>query len=118
MGFLAPSLHLGGAPLAPDASGNTGTGVFINGREIHSDDVAQLRGMGTVVMPGRWWLDANGSYGAEGSPVIIGYLNRQAPASGGGGSAHSWSTNAGHYGGSDGQGFSYVGGPGWSYYSG
>ncbi|KAH7009345.1 uncharacterized protein B0I36DRAFT_58683 [Microdochium trichocladiopsis] len=119
-GCLSPGLPLGGGQLAPDASGNTGTGVFINGRQIHSVDVAGLQRAGVVVMPGRWWVNADGSYGAEGNPVVLGRLNLHASADAGGGTggSHSWSTSMGHYGGSDGQGFSYVGGPGWSYYSG
>ncbi|KAH8204196.1 hypothetical protein TruAng_001616 [Truncatella angustata] len=119
-GFLSPGLPLGCGQLAENASGNTGTGVFINGRQIHSVDVVGLQSAGTVVMPGRWWVNGDGTYGAEGSPLILGRLNLRASASasGGAGGSHSWSTSMGHYGGSDGQGFSYVGGPGWSYYSG
>ncbi|KAL2127636.1 hypothetical protein VTI74DRAFT_10377 [Chaetomium olivicolor] len=120
-GFLpGPVLPtLGGGPLAPDASGHTGTGVFINGREIHGLDVAGLQRMGAVVVPGRWWLRADGSYGAEGSGLVLGNLRMQAAAynaggGGGGGGAHSWSSG-GSYGGSDGQGFMYIGGPGWSW---
>ena len=117
-GFLSANLPLGGGQLASDASGHTGTGVFINGREIHTSAVVGLQRMGAVVMPGRWWLNADGSYGAEGSFVVLGNLRLQANAANNAGGAHSWSTSMGHYGGSDGQGFSYVGGPGWSYSSG
>ncbi len=120
IGFLAAGPALGGGALAPDASGRTGTGVFINGREIHSLDVAGLQSMGAVVMPGRWWLKADGSYGAEGSFAVLGNLRMQAAnaAYTYGGRAKTWSTSQGHFGGSDGQGFTYIGGPGWSYSSG
>ncbi len=119
-GFLPAGPALGGGALAPDASGRTGTGVFINGREIHSLDVAGLQSMGAVVMPGRWWLKADGSYGAEGSFAVLGNLRMQAAnaAYTYGGRAKTWSTSQGHFGGSDGQGFTYIGGPGWSYSSG
>lgn len=133
---MAAGLALGGGQLAWDASGNTGTRVFINGREIHAMDVLALQGMGVLVMPGNWWLNADGSYGVEGSPISLGNLKLQALANisssgfgggyggwGGGaggasGGSSSWSTSMGHYGGSDGQGFTYVGGPGWSWSNG
>ncbi|KAH7006881.1 hypothetical protein EDB80DRAFT_777559 [Ilyonectria destructans] len=127
-GFLVAGLPLGNGELHPHASGNTGTGVFINGREIHTMDVVGLQAMGVWVRQGRWWLNADGSYGMEGSPIPLGNLRMQAtarPGAGGGwgggganGGSHTWSTRMGHYGGSDGQGFSYIGGPGWTYYSG
>ncbi|KAM5385489.1 hypothetical protein ACJZ2D_000688 [Fusarium nematophilum] len=121
-GFMVAGLALGNGELHPHASGNTGTGVFINGREIHAMDVVGLQAMGVWVRQGRWWLNADGSYGMEGSPVTLGNLRMQANArpggGGGGGGAHTWSTSMGHYGGSDGQGFTYIGGPGWTYYSG
>ncbi|HET9156422.1 MAG TPA: hypothetical protein VFN91_07120, partial [Myxococcaceae bacterium] len=40
-GFVLPNVDLGGR-LAADASGG-GTQVFINGRELHPDDVANLQ---------------------------------------------------------------------------
>ena len=62
-GFLPSGLRLGG-PLRADASGG-GTGVFINGREIHPMDVAALSRLGPV-WPGRWWVNAQGYFGPEG----------------------------------------------------
>ena len=114
-GFLPAGPALGGGPLAPDASGRTGTRVFINGREIHSIDVVGLQRMGMVVIPGRWWVKADGSYGAEGSFLVLGNLRMQAANNAGG--AYTWSTRQGHYGGSDGQGFTYIRGPGLSWSS-
>jgi hypothetical protein len=71
--------------------------------------------MGVTPVPARWWLQANGSYGLEGNPIPLGNLRMQALGArqSGAGGAHSWST-AHSFGGSDGQGFSYVGGDGWS----
>ncbi len=66
-GWIMPGLELGG-PLPADASrGNTG--VFINGRELHQLDVAALMRI-TPVYQGRWWVDAQGTFGAEGGPAM------------------------------------------------
>lgn len=65
-GFIAAGLHLGG-PLRADASGG-GTGVFINGRELHPLDVAALSQF-VQVMRGRWWVNAQGYFGPEGGPA-------------------------------------------------
>jgi hypothetical protein len=66
-GWIMPNLDLGG-PLPADAShGNSG--VFINGRELHQQDVAALTQI-TPVYPGRWWVDASGSFGAEGGAAL------------------------------------------------
>jgi hypothetical protein len=66
-GWIMPGLDLGG-PLPADASGGT-TGVFINGRELHVMDVAALMRLGPVYQ-GRWWVDAQGTFGLEGGPPI------------------------------------------------
>jgi hypothetical protein len=66
-GWIPAGLQLGG-PLRADASGGN-TGVFVNGRELHFQDVAGLM----QIMPvyrGRWWVDAQGNFGAEGGPVL------------------------------------------------
>jgi len=129
-GVIAAGLHLGGGQLAKDASGKTGTGCFINGRELHTMDIMNLRAIGVMTLQGYWWLDANGTYGLEGSSVPLGNLRLQSMAAsgsgqwgygggvggrGGSGGTSTWSTSMGHYGGTDGQGFQYVGGPGWSW---
>jgi len=117
-GVLPGGPALGGGQLARNASGNTGTGVFINGREIHSMDVSALQGMGVTVLPGSWWVNADGTYGMEGSPFPLGNLRLQAMATkNSSGGDHTWQTSMGHHGGSDGQGFWYVGGPGWTVYN-
>ena len=69
MGFGRAALPIGG-PLAPDASGG-GTGVFVNGRELHPYDVAALRQCTGAVYPGRYWVDANGYGGLEGGPALF-----------------------------------------------
>jgi hypothetical protein len=66
-GWIMPGLELGG-PLPADAShGNTG--VFINGRELNTQDVAALMQF-TPVYRGRWWVDGWGTFGAEGGPAL------------------------------------------------
>ncbi|KAL5312828.1 hypothetical protein ACEPPN_019254 [Leptodophora sp. 'Broadleaf-Isolate-01'] len=115
LGVITPQLPLGG-PLLPDASGISSTGVFINGRQIHALDAIGLQLMGVTPLPGRWWVEADGRYGLEGTHFAIGNLRMQGLAGGAGsGGASSWSTRGGSFGGTDGQGFGYVGGPGWSY---
>jgi hypothetical protein len=84
-GFVPPGMPLGG-PLRQDASGG-GTGVVINGRELHPLDVMALRQLVQMVLPGRWWTDAAGNFGWEGGPVLgnLWALYWQARGGGGGG---------------------------------
>lgn len=66
-GWILPGLDLGGQ-LPEDASrGNTG--VFINGRELHLQDVTALMRF-MQVYRGRWWVDGRGNFGAEGGPPL------------------------------------------------
>lgn len=60
LGFILPGLELGG-PLKANAS-NGHTGVFVNGRELHTVDVMRLQTLGPVYR-GRYWLDAYGYFG-------------------------------------------------------
>lgn len=67
MGILAAGLKIGN-PLDARASAG-GTGVFVNGRELHPFEAASIR----EVMPlgaGRYWLDARGNAGHEGSSKV------------------------------------------------
>jgi hypothetical protein len=64
-GQIHPGLRLGG-PLKADASKGR-TGVVVNGRELHELDVAALRRC-VAVIPGRYWVLANGVGGPEGGP--------------------------------------------------
>lgn len=67
VGWIMPGLDLGG-PLRADAS-NGNTGVVINGRELHQQDVMALMRI-TPVYQGRWWVDSRGTFGAEGGPAL------------------------------------------------
>lgn len=70
LGFLHANLALGGA-LPANASGGHGTGVFINGRELHPIDIQVLIAIYGQALPGRWWVDAQGNAGAEGGPAQL-----------------------------------------------
>ena len=80
MDQTAAGLPLGG-PLQPDAS-MSDTGVFINGREIHSDEVAALLRMFGEVPPGRYWLGADLIGGLEGETASFDLNAAGAAASG------------------------------------
>jgi hypothetical protein len=83
LGFIAPGLTLAGT-LQPNASGG-GTGVFVNGRELHAVDVQRLNGLVGNVIPGRWWVDAQGNFGPEGWPMVGNlFMLARARLSGGG----------------------------------
>ena len=67
-GIALAGLSLGG-PLPADISGG-GTGVFVNGRELHPLDVMQLSSLVNVAA-GRYWVDAQGNAGYEGGPALV-----------------------------------------------
>lgn len=74
VGFIASHLALGGRLPANASGGGRGelTGVFINGRELHPQDVVGLSMMmGVPVQRGRWWVDARGDAGVEGGPALF-----------------------------------------------
>jgi hypothetical protein len=101
LGFTVPGLQLGG-PLGPDASGGGQgglTGVFVNGRELHPQDVMALSTLGPVT-PGRYWLRFDGWYGVEGGMPLGNLIMLAQQASGGAG--YNRSSIFGHLG-SDGQ---------------
>jgi hypothetical protein len=82
-GAIAPGIAMGG-PLRRDASrGNTG--VIVNGREIRMEEVRALQQL-VPVYPGRYWIDAQGSFGLEGGPMVGNLAaiarSRQAPRQG------------------------------------
>lgn len=72
LGFLPADLGLGGSLQSTASKGNTG--VFVNGRELHVYDVAQLRNLLGAVYQGRYWLDAYGNTGYEGGPALLNLL--------------------------------------------
>lgn len=74
LGVIMPGEPLRGT-LASNASGG-GTGVFINGRELHAIDIQNLdrlfAAFGTRTQPGRYWSSADGNFGAEGNNMPLG----------------------------------------------
>jgi hypothetical protein len=83
--LLLPGLPLGGRLPADASGGGYGrlTGVFVNGRELHPQDVRALIALYGQVWPGRWWVNGLGDFGPEGGPAI-GNLRRAAEAMRGG----------------------------------
>ena len=67
LAVLAAGLELGG-PMPANCSGG-GTRVFVNGRELHPQEVAVLSQLGSVT-PGRYWMDSNGNFGYERGPQL------------------------------------------------
>lgn len=67
-GQMSPGLRLGG-PLRADASRGTSR-VFINGRQLTGGEKAYIeQACRTPVVPGRYWVNAQGLGGFEGAPV-------------------------------------------------
>ncbi len=97
LGFTMPGLQLGGE-LPADASGR-GTNVFVNGRELHAQDIAALSALGPI-MPGRYFLRYDGWYGVEGGMPMGNLIVVAQQAAGGPG--YNRTTYSGHLG-SDGQ---------------
>ena len=97
LGFTMPGLQLGGE-LPADASGR-GTNVFVNGRELHAQDIAALSALGPI-MPGRYFLRYDGWYGVEGGMPMGNLIMLAQQAAGGPG--YNRTTYSGHLG-SDGQ---------------
>lgn len=95
MGQILPGLELGGE-LQANASGG-GTGVFINGRELHPQEVAYLQQIFGYVLPGRFWMDWRGIGGYEGGPPLFDV--RAAAASSGAGGMYAGSTRRTPFGG-------------------
>lgn len=69
IGFIIASLPLPG-PMPENISGG-GTGIFINGRELHPVDRQVLINMFGTALPGRYWLDGYGNLGPEGGGVLV-----------------------------------------------
>ncbi len=104
-GFIPPGLDVGAA-LRRDAS-NGATGVIINGRELHAQDVLALQQIVGTVYQGRFWLDAYGNVGYEGGPALLNLVALSRQSGAGQGNTYYHSNNTGISAGSSG-GTSYV----------
>jgi hypothetical protein len=80
-GFIYPALNLPG-PMPVDIS-RGGTGIFINGREIHPLDQMALQQIFGSTIPGRYWLDAQGNLGPVGGGAIANLAAAIATSRGG-----------------------------------
>jgi hypothetical protein len=69
VGFIMAGLDFP-RPLPADISGG-GTGIFINGREIHPLDQRGLQQLFGITYPGHYWLDSQGNLGIVGGPAIV-----------------------------------------------
>ncbi|GAB5552191.1 MAG: hypothetical protein Sapg2KO_17820 [Saprospiraceae bacterium] len=76
-GFVLPSMPFYGKLKANASNGNTN--VFVNNRELHWKDVAYLQQFFRV-LPGRFWVDAqgNGGYEGQGASFNLYQLARQS----------------------------------------
>jgi hypothetical protein len=87
-GQMLPGLGLGG-PLRADASRGT-SGVFINGRQLTFGETAHIaQACSTPVVPGRYWVNAQGLGGYEGGPAAF---NLALCGNGGGGRSNGGSS--------------------------
>lgn len=80
-GFIYPGLSLPG-PIPMNISGG-GTGIYINGREIHPLDQQALYQLFGITYQGIFWMDAQGNLGYVGGPAIANVLQASQAARGG-----------------------------------
>ncbi len=79
-GFVAAGIPA--APLPPNAS-NGNTGIFINGRNLAMNEALYLQQLAQgPIMPGQYWLDAQGNAGQMGGPPLINFLQAAQNARG------------------------------------
>jgi hypothetical protein len=69
VGFIMAGLDFP-RPMPPDISGG-GTGIFINGREIHPLDQKGLQQLFGITYPGHYWLDNQGNLGIVNGPFLV-----------------------------------------------
>jgi hypothetical protein len=104
--LLVPGLPLGGRLPAQASGGGNGrlTGIFVNGRELHPEDVRALVAVYGQAWPGRWWVDGQGNFGAEGG-AAVGNLRQAAAAARGSWSRSSGTGSSNFWAGGDGNGY-------------
>jgi hypothetical protein len=98
-GFIMAGLDLPG-PMSANASGG-GTGIYINGREIHPLDKQGLQQLFGVTYKGRYWLDDQGNLGIENGAFIVNIVSaiQQAQSQQSGGSVtHGYGSGYGSRG--------------------
>lgn len=111
--MLPPGMPLGGGMVPANASGGGSgqvTGIFINGRELHPDDVAMLAYLiGVQPQPGRWWADSAGNFGPEGWAAVGNVYNLAQSRQGGAAWSHGTASGSGTFWvGGDGNGYNWA----------
>jgi len=99
VGFTIAGLPIGG-PLPANIS-NGSTGVYINGRELPAQDLLGLERLVGPIAPGRYWVDAQGYAGLEGSPAMVNLrvaASQQGMYKQGNGVGENYGGGAGAYG--------------------
>jgi len=91
---VAPRLPLPG-PVPLNASGQR-RGIVINGRAVHPREHQLLVRAYGQIRPGRYWLDANGNAGTEGSSVPL--VNLKGPRGRGGDGVYRTNDGRGNFG--------------------
>ncbi len=110
MGIGIAGLELGGT-LKKDASCGT-TRVFINGRQLHHQDLAALQHLSGPIAPGRYWMDAEFNAGFEGRPALVNYKTLAAQRNRGGDNFWNSRFSAGNSNADNSQGYVNVPGHG------
>lgn len=82
LGQMPPAMELGGALRMNASTG--GTGVVVNGRELHPTEAAYLQQLFGYVIPGRYWMNAMGVGGFEGGPALFNVAAAAQQQAGGG----------------------------------
>lgn len=77
VGQILPGLALG--ILSSSASGS-GTGTFINGRELHWQEMQDLQNLLGTVYPGYFWMDAQGNVSSIGGTYLFNLFDLIAQA--------------------------------------
>lgn len=96
-GRIEPGMNFG-APLAENASGGR-TWVVVNGRRLPAAELAMLQSIVGPVVPGRYWLDAQGNAGFEGGPPLVNVVAAARHAAGRGAGGWNRNTLGGNWGG-------------------
>lgn len=106
-GIGVAGLNLGGALSSQASNGNTG--VFINNREIHQEDLNALQALLGPIQVGRYWMDSQGNAGSEGGAALVNVwqVARQSQAQSKSWIYRNWYTGIG--GGSDGETTYFIG---------
>jgi len=109
LGLGQTGLKLGGKLKSNASCGNTA--VFVNGRELHAQDLSLLQSLAGYIAPGRYWMDAQLNAGVEGGPALVNYRTLAAQKNRGGDNFWSSRYGAGNSNSDNSQG--YVNVPGY-----